>query len=68
MPKCCRPPPALPFTLDDPASFGAAFDSALDRFRHGTHRLAEPRRLLGYDPSVDAHLDVLLGWAAALDG
>ena len=32
----------------------------------GTLAVADPRAALGYDPSVDAHLDALLGWVARL--
>jgi glycosyltransferase involved in cell wall biosynthesis len=55
-----RPPAALPFRLDEPGAFDAAIDAALARWRAGTLRVDDPASALGYDPSVQAHLDVLL--------
>ena len=61
---------ATPFDLDAPAyapdSLDAAIASALARWRQGTLTLADPLAALRYDPSVDAHLDVLLDWVARL--
>lgn len=54
------PPAALPFEIDDPTSLPAAIDAALARWRAGTLPVADPRAALGYDPSVQAHLDALL--------
>jgi glycosyltransferase involved in cell wall biosynthesis len=61
---------ATPFDADAPAeaphSLDAAIASALARWRQGTLTVAEPLAALTYDPSVDVHLDVLLGWVARL--
>lgn len=59
-------PAALPFDLGDAASLDAAIDAAIARWEHGTLRLDAPRAALAYDPSVQAHLDVLLDWVARL--
>jgi len=50
----------------DAASLDAAIAQALGRWRAGRLALADPRAALRYDPSVDAHLDALLGWVARL--
>ena len=61
---------ATPFdvdaTADAPNSLDAAITSALTRWRQGTLTVADPLGALRYDPSVDAHLDVLLSWVARL--
>ena len=57
---------ALPFALDEPGGLEAVVATALARWRGGRLALDEPRRWLGYDPSVDAHLDALLGWVERL--
>jgi len=56
----------LPFDAGDAASLDAAIAQALGRWRAGRLALADPRAALRYDPSVDAHLDALLGWVARL--
>jgi glycosyltransferase involved in cell wall biosynthesis len=48
------------FSHLDPASFAAAVDAALRRWRDGTARLAEPRAHLLYDPRVAPHVTRLL--------
>ena len=55
----------LPFQIGQPASLGKAVERALNLWKSGAHRLESPRDHLGYDPSVDVHLDALLRWAAA---
>jgi glycosyltransferase involved in cell wall biosynthesis len=57
---------SLPFHIDTPGSLDAAIAQALARWREGTLAVADPRAALGYDPSVDAHLNALLGWVARL--
>jgi hypothetical protein len=61
---------ATPFDVDAPAdaaaSLDAAIGSALTRWRQGRLTVTDPLAALTYDPSVDTHLDVLLGWAARL--
>ncbi len=61
-----RPPAVLPFRLDDPASFDAAIDTVLSRWRDDSLRIADPAATLDYDPSVDRHVSQLLGWIDAL--
>jgi len=65
-----RPPAGLAFDLDaEPGAadgFAAVMAEAVARWRAGTHRLAEPRPGLGYDPSVRVHVQALLALAAAL--
>ena len=53
----------LPFSLAHPLSLGAAVERAVALWQHGAHRLESPLDHLGYDPSVDVHLDALLRWA-----
>ncbi|WP_418319543.1 glycosyltransferase family 4 protein [Piscinibacter sakaiensis] len=61
------PPPAgLPFSFDRDGSLGAAIDIALERWRADELRIADPLTALGYDPSMQAHLDILLGWVERL--
>ncbi|MEO8280408.1 MAG: glycosyltransferase family 4 protein [Ideonella sp.] len=60
------PPAALPFDLGDAGSLDAAVELALDRWQRDALRIAEPRAALAYDPSVQAHLDVLLDWVERL--
>lgn len=57
---------ALPFDIDTGGSLEAAIQEALQRWRSGTLRVDDPRSALGYDPSVEAHLDALLGWVSHL--
>ena len=57
---------AQPFRLDDTGSLDAAVTTALERWRAGRLALAAPRNGVGYDPSVDAHLDALLAWVDRL--
>lgn len=61
---------ATPFDVDAPAdaaaSLDAAIGSALTRWRQGRLTVTDPLAALTYDPSVDTHLDVLLGWVARL--
>jgi len=59
-------PAGLRFSLDDPASFERAIGEAVERWRDGTHRLAEPRTHLRYDSSVRSHVDALLALADGL--
>ncbi len=59
-------PAALPFHIDTPGSLEAAIMQALARWNDGTLGVADPCAALGYDPSVDTHLDALLGWVARL--
>ncbi len=54
---------ALRFKLDDKFSFGAAMQAAVDRWRTGTHRVANPADALAYDTAIQVHLDALLGLA-----
>ncbi len=54
------------FDRADAASFEAAVEVALTRWRSGTARLAEPRASLAYDPSVAVHVDALLALATAV--
>ena len=57
---------ALPFDVDQPASLQAAINTALARWRTGHLRVREPLAALGYNPSVDVHLDALLAWVERL--
>lgn len=57
---------AWSFKPDDAASLERAIGEALTRWRAGTLEVAEPRSAIGYDPSVDAHLDALLAWVERL--
>ena len=59
-------PAAIPFRIDSQGSLQAAIDTALARWRDGTLAVADPRAALAYDPSVDVHLDALLGNVADL--
>ena len=59
-------PAALPFDLGNEGSLDAAIELALDRWDRGQLRIAEPLSALAYDPSVQAHLDVLLDWVGRL--
>jgi glycosyltransferase involved in cell wall biosynthesis len=61
-----RAPAAIPFCIDQRGSLQGAIDAAMARWRAGTLRVADPLSALGYDPSVDAHLDELLARAAQL--
>ncbi len=61
-----REPAAIAFRIDTEGSLQAAIDAALGRWREGALRIADPRAMLDYDPSVDAHLDALLTHVAAL--
>ena len=60
----------LPFDLQvDAAQAGgldAAINTALTRWRAGQFRVVDPRAALCYDPSVAAHVEVLLGWVNRL--
>ena len=56
----------LRFQVDDPASLDAAIHSALARWRAGQLRVDDPVAALRYDPSVQTHLDALLGWVDRL--
>ena len=51
--------------LHDEAALGRAIDAAIARWRSG-ERIERPLDALAYDPSVQAHLDVLLGWVERL--
>jgi glycosyltransferase involved in cell wall biosynthesis len=55
-----RAPAQMPFTLARPESLGRAVAGAVDRWKAGSHRLAAPCELLGYDPRVSVHIDALL--------
>ncbi len=57
---------ATPFRVDQPDSLASAITRTLARWRAGQLTLANPLESLRYDPSVDAHLDVLLDWVARL--
>ena len=57
---------ALPFQIDLPGALDAAIAMALGRWRSGSLRVPDPQAALRYDPSVDAHLDALLGWVQRL--
>ena len=57
---------ALPFRLDQPGSLETAVDTAITRWQGGQLRVQDPAAALGYDPSVQAHLDLLLGWVERL--
>ena len=61
-----RGPAALPFALDEGGGLESALAIALTRWRGGRLALDEPRHCLAYDPSVDAHLEALLGWVERL--
>ena len=50
---------ALAFDPAQPGSLDGAIDAALQRWREGRLRLAEPRAALAYDPAVGPHLDGL---------
>lgn len=56
----------LPFDVDDPASLDAAVRQVLARWQAGRLQVRDPAAALRYDPSVDAHLDALLGWVSRL--
>lgn len=66
-----RLPAQIPFRLDagavDADGFAAAVAEAVGRHESGTHRVDEPRALLGYDPSVSHHVNELLWLARSLD-
>jgi glycosyltransferase involved in cell wall biosynthesis len=59
-----RTPAQLPFALARPESLAQAVAQAVERWQRGTHRLAEPRELLAYDPRVSVHVDALLAIVA----
>ena len=61
-------PAAIPFQLDARGSLDAAVDQALRRWRAGTLRVTDPRAAIGYDPSPEAHLSLLLAWVQRLRG
>lgn len=64
-----KPPAHLPFSLDvtsGAGSFAAAVEQAVASQRAGTHRVADPRASLGYDPSVEVHVRALLALAEGL--
>ena len=61
-----RAPAQIPFTVAQPASLARAVESAVERWRAGSHRLAAPHELLGYYPRVSVHVDALLALAEAL--
>ena len=61
-----RPTARLRFELGTPGSLEQALESAVERWRAGSLRLAVPREHLAYDPSVDVHLEALLGWIGEL--
>ena len=59
-----REPAGLPFDLDDDAAgLAGAVGRAVESWRAGTHRLADPHAGIGYDSSVRAHVDALLAIA-----
>ncbi len=60
------PPAALPFDLGADGSLEAAVGLALARWQSGELRVTAPLASLGYNPSVQVHLDVLLGWVEKL--
>ena len=60
------PPAAIPFEIDAPGALLAAIATALQRWRDGSLRVANPRDALGYDPSVEVHLDALIALAQQL--
>ena len=60
------PAAATAVPLHDAAALNQAIDATLARWQAGGGRIALPQAALGYDPSVDAHLDALLGWAHRL--
>jgi len=60
-----RAPAAISFALDDAGLHGAVA-TAVQRWQSHTHRLADPRACLGYDPGVAVHVDALLVLAAQL--
>ena len=63
-----RAPAGLPFDLDaGPDGLHRAVAAAVERWRAGTHRLADPHACLGYDPSVATHVQALLAIAQALE-
>ncbi|TMH14389.1 MAG: glycosyltransferase family 4 protein [Betaproteobacteria bacterium] len=57
---------SLRFALADAASFERAIREAIDRWRRGTHRVADPHAALSYYPGVQTHLDALLRHAARI--
>jgi glycosyltransferase involved in cell wall biosynthesis len=65
-----RPPAGLVFDLNAPdtseKSFHAAMNNAVDRWRSGTSRLADPKACIAYDTSVSWHIDALLDIARGL--
>lgn len=61
-----REPAALLFELDDAASLEAAMQLACQRWAAGDSRLKTPANLLGYDPSVVAHVAALLSMVREL--
>ncbi len=54
------------FDRADAASFEAAVEVALTRWRAGAARLAEARACLAYDPGVAVHVDALLAVATVV--
>ncbi len=59
-------PAALAFDLGDDSSLTTAIESALARWQRDELRITDPRASLAYDPSVQAHLDLLLDWVGRL--
>ena len=57
---------ATRFDIDNTHSLTTAIDSALARWRDSSLRLSEPHAELGYAPSVQSHLDILLRWVDRL--
>ncbi len=53
-------PAAIPFRIDERGGLQGAIDTAMARWQEGTLRVTDPHAALGYDPSVDTHLDELL--------
>ncbi len=58
-------PAAIDYAADTEHDLAAAVETALGRWRAGTHRLGDPRAALGYDPGVAAHVEALLALAHA---
>lgn len=49
----------IEFSRDRRGSFNEAIQTAIERFRAGTARIAQPRASLAYEPDVDAHVAAL---------
>jgi len=60
-----RPEAVLSFQRSAPDTLAAALHRAVALVREGRARLADPRAMLGYDPSVGSHVDALLELCAA---